>query len=177
MAFHIDEDAISEIVGDPNSPTNVQLQNLRNWIRDVLDTGNYNGNPDFGMITRKLAQSLNNASDKICMLVLKHQLILNGLRKNLDVATKDAYEKLHTTKAKWAMTDRGDEIMVKGDSNLAELRERVANEEAFLKMLEHYQDMVRYFPRNIDILIRAHNYGTELGQVTVAIQPPANMRR
>lgn len=173
MAFHIDEDAITEIVGDPEAPTNVQLQKLREWVRGVLDTGNYHGNPDFGLITRNLARSLNNASDKICMLALKHQLILNGLKKNLDIAVKEAYEKAHTTRARWTVTDKGDEIMIRGDKNLAEMREAVDNEAAFLKLLETYQDMIRFFPRNIDILIRAHNYGTELGQVTVNIQPPS----
>ena len=49
-SFHIDEDAINEMVGDQNAPVNIQMQRLRSWCAEALRTTNDSGEPDANIV-------------------------------------------------------------------------------------------------------------------------------
>ena len=80
------------------------------------------------------------------------------------------YTRIATTKHKWMPSVNGENIMVDGDPDLADMKERVDCQEEFVKFLEDMQDKIRYYPRNADAMTRVHNFGQEIGQIIVGIR-------
>lgn len=170
MAFHIDEDAINEMVGDQNAPVNVQMQRLRAWCAEALRTTNDNGEPDANIVYRQGNYNMGENGIHIAMLAFKNKLKLIALKKEYTVQRKAVYERMATTKHKWIPSRDGENIMVEGDPDLADLKERLECQEEFVKFLENIQDMVRYYARNADAMTRVHNFGQEIGQIIMGVR-------
>lgn len=170
MAFHIDEDAINEMVGDQNAPVNVQMQRLRAWFSEALRTTNDKGEPDANVVYRQGNYNMGENAIHVAMLAFKNKLKLIALKKEYTKKRCEVYTRIATTKHKWIPSRDGENIMVDGDPDLADMKERVDCQEEFVKFLEDMQDKIRYYPRNADAMTRVHNFGQEIGQIIVGIR-------
>lgn len=170
MAFRIDEDAINEMVGDQNAPVNQQMQRLRAWCAEALRTTNEKGEPDTNVVYRQGNYNMGEHGIHIAMLAFKNKLKLIALKKEYSIQRKNVYERIATTKHKWIPSRDGENIMVEGDPDLADLKERLDCQEEFVKFLENIQDMIRYYARNADAMTRVHNFGTEIGQIITGVR-------
>ena len=169
-SFHIDEDAINEMVGDQNAPVNVQMQRLRAWCAEALRTTNDNGEPDANIVYKQGNYNMGENAIHIAMLAFKNKLKLIALKKEYSKKRCEVYVRISTTKHKWIPSKEGENIMVEGDPDLADLKERLECQEEFVKFLEDMQDKIRYYPRNADAMTRVHNFGQEIGQIIVGVR-------
>ena len=170
MAFTIDEDAINEMVGDQNAPVQKQMQNLRNWCAEALRTTNDRGEPDAAIVYRQGNYNMGENGIHIAMLAFKNKLRLAALQKEYKLKKREVYVKMYTTKLKWVPSKDGENIMVEGDPDLCELKERLDSQTEFVKFLEGIQDMIRYYARNADAMTRVHNFGQEIGQIILGVK-------
>jgi hypothetical protein len=170
MGLSIDEDAINEMVGDQNAPVNVQMQRLRAWCAEALRTTDESGKPNADIIYKQGNYNMGENSIHIAMLALKNKLRLNALNKEYSIKKREVYVKMYTTKLKWVPSKDGENIMVEGDPDLAEMRERIKCQEDFVKFLEQMQDLMRYYPRNAASMTEVHNFGQEIGQIIVGVK-------
>lgn len=170
MSFHIDEEAITEMVGDQNAPVNVQMQRLRTWCAEALRTTNDKGEPDAQVVYNQGHYNMGENAIHIAMLAFKNKLKLIALKKEYTKMRRDVYVRIATTKHKWIPSRDGENIMVEGDPELADLKERLDCQEEFVKFLEDMQDKIRYYPRNADAMTRVHNFGQEIGQIIVGVK-------
>ena len=171
MPFSIDEDAINEMVGNQNDPVNVQIARLRQWCAEALRTTDDNGEPDPNVVYRQGNYNMGENAIHIAMLAFKNKLKLNALRKQYNKAKRDVYVRIATTKHKWIPSKEGETIMLEGDPDLADIKERLECQEDFVKFLENMQDNIRYYARNADAMVRVHNFGTEIGKIIVVRNP------
>lgn len=167
--FHIDEDALNEMVGDQNAPVNVQMQRLREWCANALRTTNDRGEVDAQVVYNQGNYNMGENAIHIAMLAFKNKLKLIALKKEVKVKRSEVYQRMAMTKHKWVPSKDGENIMVEGDPDLADLQERLECQEEFVKFLEDMQDKIRYYPRNADAMVRVHNFGQEIGQIIVGV--------
>jgi hypothetical protein len=168
--FSLDPDAIQEMIGDENSPVEMQMKRLRAWLRNALQTCDESGKPNDNVIYHQGTYNMGENAIHIGMLAFKNQLKLSALNSEYRQAKKKVYENIHNTKMKWIPSAQGESIMVEGDPNLSALKERCECQEQFVKFLESMQDLIRYYPRNADALVRVHNFGQEIGQIIVGVR-------
>jgi hypothetical protein len=169
-SFHIDEDAINEMVGDQNAPVNIQMQRLRSWCAEALRTTNDAGEPDANIVYKQGNYNMGENAIHIAMLAFKNKLKLIALKKEYSKKRCEVYIRISTAKHKWIPSKEGETIMVEGDPDLADLKERLECQEEFVKFLEDIQDKIRYYPRNADAMTRVHNFGQEIGQIIVGVR-------
>ena len=168
--FSLDPDAIQEMIGDENSPVEQQMKNLRSWLRNALNTTDDSGQPNANVIYRQGTYNMGENAIHVGMLAFKNKLKLHALNGEYRQKRKAVYERMHTTKLKWIPSNQGESMMVEGDPDLSALKERCECQEDFVKFLEDMQDLIRYYPRNADALVRVHNFGQEIGQIIVGIR-------
>ena len=158
------------MVGDQNAPVNVQMQRLRSWCSEALRTTNEKGEPDAQVVYNQGHYNMGENAIHIGMLAFKNKLKLIALKKEYSKMKREVYVRICTTKQKWTPTAQGENIMVEGDPDLADLKERLDCQEEFVKFLEDMQDKIRYYPRNADAMTRVHNFGQEIGQIIVGVK-------
>lgn len=170
MPLYIDEDAISEMIGDENSPINEQMQRLRSWLANALRTTNERGEPDAAVIYKQGAYNMGEYAIHIGMLTLKNKLKLASLKKELKKKRGEVYARMAMTKQKWMPSKEGETILIESDPDLCDAVEKVECQEEFVAFLQDMQDKIRYYPRNADALVRVHNLGQEIGQIIVGLK-------
>ena len=170
MSFYIDEDALTEMVGDPDAPLNQKIQRLRAWLGNALRTTDEKGEPDPELVYKNGNYNMGENAIHIAMLAFKAKLKLNELKKEYRDKRNQVYTRIMTTKQKWVPSRDGESIMVDGDPDLSDVKERLDCQEDYIKFLEQMQELIRYYPRNADAMTRVHNFGREIGKIIVGVK-------
>lgn len=167
-----DEEVIAELIGSEDLSLNEQLKNLRLWLRNTMNTmkqrpdGKWEVDPE--TVYYNAGYCMAEAGTKIGMIAMRNRLRLNQMKKDYAVHKAAALDKLHRDRSRgWAPNDKEKEILVSGDTNLAEEKMMIDNQETFVQFLAEQQEQIRYYARNADVLVKVHNFGQEIGKIIV----------
>lgn len=167
-----DEEVIAELIGSEDLELDQQLKNLRAWLSATMSTLRPKPDGTFEVDTERVyynaAYTMGEAGIKIGIIAMRNKFRLNEMKKKYATHKADALNKLHyNKKLGWAPNDKEKGILLDGDVNLAEEKERIDCQEDFIQFLAEQQEQIRYFARNADVLVKVHNFGQEIGQIRV----------
>lgn len=167
-----DEEVIAELIGSEDIALNEQLKNLRQWLRNTMNTmkqmpdGQWEVDPQ--TVYYNAAYCMAEAGTKIGIIVMRNRFRLRDMQKQYAVHKAEVLDRLHRDRTKgWAPNDKEKDILVTGDANLAAEKEMIDCQEDFIQFLAEQQEQIRFYARNADVLVKVHNFGQEIGKIIV----------
>ena len=167
-----DEEVIAELIGSEDLSLNEQLKNLRQWLRNTMNTmkpmpdGSWEVDPQ--TVYYNAAYCMAEAGTKIGLIALRNRFRLNEMKKEYAKHKAELIDRLHHDRNRgWAPNDKEKDILVSGDANLADEKMRIDCQEDFVQFLAEQQEQIRYYARNADVLVKVHNFGQEIGKIIV----------